>query len=166
MAKEWANKDRYHPSHSVPESRMSLPKGKGFVYTVPAWRDRRALGGDKAAGRGPPARPVRVTQTGARQIAGEFGFPGCDARGFSPFSRGTNGKHLEFGGAEFAGHYPSHDQYEFGRGRSFESQRGYRPWSFFRGTRTLPVRREWFSQVVLGLIGLTGWIAFLIGRVG
>jgi hypothetical protein len=28
------------------------------------------------------------------------------------------------------------------------------------------VRREWFSQVVLGLIGLTGWIAFLIGRVG
>jgi hypothetical protein len=59
MAKEWANKDRYHPSHGVPESCMSLPKGKGFVYTVPAWRDRRALGGDKAAGRGPPARPVR-----------------------------------------------------------------------------------------------------------
>jgi hypothetical protein len=24
MAKEWANKDRYHPSHGVPESRMSL----------------------------------------------------------------------------------------------------------------------------------------------
>jgi hypothetical protein len=35
MAKEWTNKDRYHPSHCVPESRMSLPKGKGFVYTVP-----------------------------------------------------------------------------------------------------------------------------------
>jgi hypothetical protein len=59
MAKEWANKDRYHPSHGVPEPRMSLPKGKGFVYTIPAWRDRRASGGDKAAGRGPPARPVR-----------------------------------------------------------------------------------------------------------
>jgi hypothetical protein len=29
------------------------------VYTVPAWRDRRALGGDKTTGRGPPARPVR-----------------------------------------------------------------------------------------------------------
>jgi hypothetical protein len=38
MAKEWANKDRYHPFHGVPEPRMSLPKGKGFVYTVPAWR--------------------------------------------------------------------------------------------------------------------------------
>jgi hypothetical protein len=104
MAKEWANKDRYHPSHGVPEPRMSLPKGKGFVYMVPAWRDRRASGGDKVAGRGPPARPVRVTgQTGARQIAGEFGFRGHDARGFSPFSRGIDGKHLEFGGVEFAG---------------------------------------------------------------
>jgi hypothetical protein len=83
---------------------MSLPKGKGFVYMVPAWRDRRASGGDKVAGRGPPARPVRVTgQTGARQIAGEFGFRGHDARGFSPFSRGIDGKHLEFGGVEFAG---------------------------------------------------------------
>jgi hypothetical protein len=61
MAKEWANKDRCHPSHGVLESCMSLPKGKTFVYTVPAWRDRRALGGDKAASRGPPARPVRVT---------------------------------------------------------------------------------------------------------
>jgi hypothetical protein len=147
MAKEWANKDRYHPFHGVPEPRMSLPKGKGFVYTVPAWRDKRASGGDKAAGRGPLARPVRVTgQTGARQIAGEFGFPGCDARGFSPFSRGTDGKHLQFRGVEFAGRSPSRDQYEFGRGRSFESQRGYRPWSFFRGTRTPLVRREWFSH--------------------
>jgi hypothetical protein len=67
MAKEWANKDRYHPSHGVPEPRMSLPKGKGVVHTVPTWRDRRASGGGKLAGRGPPAKPVRVTgQTGAR----------------------------------------------------------------------------------------------------
>jgi hypothetical protein len=122
MAKEWANKDRYHPFHGVPEPHMFLPKGKGFVYTVLAWRDRRASGGDKAAGRGPPTRPIRGTgQTGARQIAGEFGFLCCDARGFSPFSCGTDGKHLEFGGVEFAGRSPSRDQYEFGRGRSFES---------------------------------------------
>jgi hypothetical protein len=79
-------------------------------------------------------------QTGARQIAGEFGFPGRDARGLSPFSHGTDGKHLEFGGVEFARRSPPRDQYEFGRGRSFESQRGYRP--------------------------LTGWIAVLIGMVG
>jgi hypothetical protein len=59
MAKEWANKDRYHPSHGVPEPRMPMPKGEGFVRTVLAWRDRRASGGGKFAGQGPPARPVR-----------------------------------------------------------------------------------------------------------
>jgi hypothetical protein len=31
MAKEWANKDRYHSFHGAPEPRMPLPKGKGFV---------------------------------------------------------------------------------------------------------------------------------------
>jgi hypothetical protein len=40
MAKEWANKDRYHPSHGVLESRMPLPKGKGFVRKVPTWEMR------------------------------------------------------------------------------------------------------------------------------
>jgi hypothetical protein len=50
-----------------------------------------------------------IGQIGARQIAGEFGFPGRDARGFSPFSHGTDGKHLEFGGVEFAGHSPPRD---------------------------------------------------------
>jgi hypothetical protein len=85
-------------------------------------------------------------QTDAMQIAEEFGFPGRDARGFSPFSRGTYGKHLEFGGVEFAGRSPPCDQYEFGRGRSFESQRGYEPLSFFHGTRTPPMRQEWFSH--------------------
>jgi hypothetical protein len=49
MAKEWANKDRYHPSHGVPEPRMPLPKGKGVVHAVPAWRDRRASDGGKFA---------------------------------------------------------------------------------------------------------------------
>jgi hypothetical protein len=85
-------------------------------------------------------------QTGSRQSAGEFGFSGCDAGGFSPFSCGTDGKHLGFGGVEFAGRSPPRDQYEFGRGRSFESQRGYGPWSLFCGTRTPPVIREWFSH--------------------
>jgi hypothetical protein len=36
MAKEWANKDRYHPSHGVPEPLMPLPKGKGSVRKDPA----------------------------------------------------------------------------------------------------------------------------------
>jgi hypothetical protein len=28
MAKEWANKDRYNPSHGVPKPRMPLHRGK------------------------------------------------------------------------------------------------------------------------------------------
>jgi hypothetical protein len=39
IAKEWANKDRYNPSHGVPEPRMPLPRGKAVVRSVPAWGD-------------------------------------------------------------------------------------------------------------------------------
>jgi hypothetical protein len=39
MAKEWANKDRYNPSHGVPKPRMPLPRGKPVVRSVPAWGD-------------------------------------------------------------------------------------------------------------------------------
>jgi hypothetical protein len=39
MAKEWANKDRYNPSHGVPKPRMPLPRGKAVVRIVPAWGD-------------------------------------------------------------------------------------------------------------------------------
>jgi hypothetical protein len=39
MAKEWANKDRYHPSHGVPKPRMPLPRGKAVVRSVPTWGD-------------------------------------------------------------------------------------------------------------------------------
>jgi hypothetical protein len=45
MAKEWANKDRCHPSNGVPEPRMQMPKAKATVRTVPAWGDRKAAGG-------------------------------------------------------------------------------------------------------------------------
>jgi hypothetical protein len=64
MAKEWANKDRYHPSHDVPEPRVQLPRAMASVRTVPAWGERKAVGG--AAGRATPVRPVRGTdQTSA-----------------------------------------------------------------------------------------------------
>jgi hypothetical protein len=39
MAKEWANKDRYNPSHGIPKPRMPLPRGKAVVRSVPAWGD-------------------------------------------------------------------------------------------------------------------------------
>jgi hypothetical protein len=63
MAKEWANKDKYHPSNGVLEPRVQMPRTKASVRTVPAWGERKVVGG--AAGRATPVRPVRGTgQTG------------------------------------------------------------------------------------------------------
>jgi hypothetical protein len=39
MEKEWANNDRYNPSHCVPKPRMPLPRGKVVVRSVPACGD-------------------------------------------------------------------------------------------------------------------------------
>jgi hypothetical protein len=59
MAKEWANKDKYHPSDGVLEPRVQMPRAKASVRIVPAWGERKAVGG--AAGRATPVRPVRCT---------------------------------------------------------------------------------------------------------
>jgi hypothetical protein len=37
MAKVWANKDRYNPSHGIPEPRVQMPMAKAIVRTVLAW---------------------------------------------------------------------------------------------------------------------------------
>jgi hypothetical protein len=64
MAKEWANKDKYHPSNGVLEPRVQMPRAKVSVRTVPAWGERKAAGG--VAGRATPVRLVHHTgQTGA-----------------------------------------------------------------------------------------------------
>jgi hypothetical protein len=48
MAKEWANKDKYHPSDGVLEPRAQLPRAKASVRTVRAWGERKAVGGAAA----------------------------------------------------------------------------------------------------------------------
>jgi hypothetical protein len=58
MAKEWANKDKYHPSDGVLESRVQMPRAKASVRTVRACGERKAVGG--AAGRATPVRPVQA----------------------------------------------------------------------------------------------------------
>jgi hypothetical protein len=58
MAKEWANKDKYHPSNGVLEPRVQMPRAKASVRTVPAWGERKVVGG--AAGRATPVRPVQA----------------------------------------------------------------------------------------------------------
>jgi hypothetical protein len=55
MAKEWANKDKYHPSDGVLEPRMQMPRGKASVRTVRAWGERKAGGGAAAQ-----VTPVRL----------------------------------------------------------------------------------------------------------
>jgi hypothetical protein len=88
MAKEWANKDRYHPSNGVPEPRMQIPGAKAIVRTVLACGDRKMVGG--AAGRAPPFRLVRVTgQTGATLGGRQFGFSAREDDRFSSFGHGT-----------------------------------------------------------------------------
>jgi hypothetical protein len=58
MAKEWANKDKYHPSNGVLEPLVQMPRAKASVRTVPAWGERKAARG--AAGWDTPVRPVQV----------------------------------------------------------------------------------------------------------
>jgi hypothetical protein len=91
----------------------------------------------------PVLKPVRPVW---RQQGGQFGFCARDESRFVAGGRGSGGWSGELAGGEFAGHSPPRDQYEFGRGRSFESQRGYRPFFSYHGSRTPPMRREWFSH--------------------
>jgi hypothetical protein len=73
MAKEWTNKDRYHPSHGVPDTRMPLPKGKGYVRNVPALGERDPAGGVK------PARSVwKLVGPFWRQHGDQAGFHARD----------------------------------------------------------------------------------------
>jgi hypothetical protein len=48
MAKEWANKDKYHPSDGVLETRVQMPRAKVSVRTVRDWGEQKAVGGAAA----------------------------------------------------------------------------------------------------------------------
>jgi hypothetical protein len=65
MAKEWANKDKYHPSSGVLEPRVQMPRTKASVRTVPARGERKAAGG--VSGGVKPVRPV-WSQQGASLV--------------------------------------------------------------------------------------------------
>jgi hypothetical protein len=56
MAKEWANKDKYHPSSGVLEPRVQMPRAKASVRTVLAWGERKATG--SATGSVKSVRPI------------------------------------------------------------------------------------------------------------
>jgi hypothetical protein len=65
MAKEWANKDKYHPSSGVLEPRVQMPRAKAIVRTVPAWGERKAAGG-VAGG----VKPIRLVLKPVRPVWG------------------------------------------------------------------------------------------------
>jgi hypothetical protein len=58
MAKEWANKDKYHPCNGVLEPCVQMPRAKAIVRTVLTWGEQKAASG--AAGWATPVRPVQV----------------------------------------------------------------------------------------------------------
>jgi hypothetical protein len=94
MAKEWANKDKYHPSDGVLEPRVQMPRAKASVGTVPAWGEGKDVGG--ATGRATQVRLVRGTgQTGVGLDRQQFARIGSGGRG----SGGWAG---EFVGDQFA----------------------------------------------------------------
>jgi hypothetical protein len=123
MEKEWANKDKYHPSDGVLEPRVQLPRAKVSVRSVRAWGERKAVGG--AAAQVTPVRPVWGTgQTGAGLDRQQFGF--CARTGARVVSggRGSSGWSRKFAGGQFARHSTPRAQYGDGRIRSFERRGG------------------------------------------
>jgi hypothetical protein len=145
MAKEWANKDKYHPFDGVLEPRVQIPRAKASVRTIPAWGERKAVGG--AAGRATPVRPVRGTgQTGAGMDRQQFGFRARTGVRFGSGGRGSGGWVGEFAGGQFARRSPPRAQYGDGRIRSFEMERRDSPQAFFCGFGPPPGREGWFPH--------------------
>jgi hypothetical protein len=159
MVKEWANKDKYHPSNGVLEPRIQMPKVKVIVRTVLTWGDRKVACG--AAGRVTPVRLAHHTgQTGE----------GLDRQGSTFRAReearfGSGGWYGKYAGGQFARRSPYRAQYGDGRSRSFEIERRNGPRSSFCGFGPPPAREGWFPHssnvmvfVEVASIGEMFWI--------
>jgi hypothetical protein len=107
IAKEWANKDKYHSSNGVLEPRVQMPRAKASVRTVLIWGERKATRG--VAGGVKPVRPVwkRVRPVWTQQ-GGQFGFRARDEPWFVAGGRGSGGWSREIVGGQFARSSPLH----------------------------------------------------------
>jgi hypothetical protein len=148
MAKEWANKDKYHPSDGVLEPRVQMPRTKAIVRTVQAWGERKAVKG--AAAQATPVRSVWGTgQTGAGLDRQQFGFrAGTSARVVSG-GRGSRSWAGEFAGGQVARRSPPRVHYGDGRSRSFEKER--------RDGSTRSLSWFWSSSRRRGVVP-SGWL--------
>jgi hypothetical protein len=114
MAKEWANKDKYHPSDGVLEHRVQLPRAKASVRSVRAWGEQKAVGG--AAAQATPVRPVRGTgQTSAGLDRQQFGFRARTGARVVSGGHGSGGWSGKFAGGQVSRHSPPRAQYGDGR---------------------------------------------------
>jgi hypothetical protein len=105
MAKEWANKDKYHPSDGVLEPRVQMPRAKASVRTIRAWGERKAARG--AAAQATPVRSVRGSgQTSAGLDRQQFGFRAHTGARFVSGGRGSGGWAGEFAVGQVAWHSP------------------------------------------------------------
>jgi hypothetical protein len=137
MVKEWANKDKYHPSSGVLEPRVQMPRAEASVRIVPAWGERKAAGGGARGVK--PVRPVWSLH------GGKFGFRAREESRFVSGGRGSGGWFGESAGGQFVRRSPSRAQYRDGRSRSFEMDRSDDPRFSFRGFGPSPGRESWFS---------------------
>jgi hypothetical protein len=86
-----------------------MPRAKASVRTVPAWGERKAVGG--AASRATPVRPVGGTgQIGAGLDRQQFEFRARTGARFGSGGRGSVGWAREFAGGQFARHSPPRAQ--------------------------------------------------------
>jgi hypothetical protein len=139
MAKEWANKDKYHVSDGVLEPRVQMPKAKASVRTVRAWGERKAVGG--AAAQVTPVTPVWSTgQIGAGLDRQQFWFRARTGARVVSGRRGSGGWAEEFAGGQVARCSPPRVHYGDGRSRSFEKERRDGPRVLFHGFGPPPVR--------------------------
>jgi hypothetical protein len=132
MAKDWANKDKYHTSSGVLKLSVQMPRAKASVRTVPAWGERKAARGVAAGVK--PVRPVW------RQQGGQFGFRAREESRFVAGGRGYGGWSREFVGGQFARRSPPLAQYGDERSHGFEVERRNGPRSSFRGICPPPDR--------------------------
>jgi hypothetical protein len=139
MAKEWANKNKYHPSSSVLEPRVQMLRAKASVRIVLAWGGRKAAGG--VAGGVKPVRPVlKPVRPVCGLRSGKFGFRAREESRFVSGGRGSGGWSGKSAGGQFARRSPSRVQYGNGRSRSYEMERRDDPRFSFRGFGPPPSR--------------------------
>jgi hypothetical protein len=145
MAKEWANKDKYHASSGVLEPHVEMPRAKVSVRTVPAWGERKAGGG--AAGSVKPVRPVlKLVEPVWGLQGGKFVFRAREESRFVSGGRVSGGWSGESASGQFTRRSLSCAQYGDGRSHSFEMERRDDPRFSFRGFGPPLGREGWFPQ--------------------